>query len=50
MNKEKDLEYHIMQHKFYQNRCFVLEEEIEYLKERYNEIAQQDFQIKKGDE
>ena len=28
MNKKeliKDLEYHIMQHKFYQNRCFVLE-------------------------
>jgi hypothetical protein len=48
MNKKeliKDLEYHIMQHKFYKNRCFVLEGELEHVKERYNEIAQQDFQI-----
>ena len=42
---KKDLEYHIMQHKYYQNRCFELEERLEYVKERHNEICQEDFII-----
>ena len=41
----KDLEYHIMQHKYYQNKCIILEERVEYLKERHNEICQEDFII-----
>ena len=41
----KDLEYHIMQHKYYQNKCIRLEERVEYLKERHNEICQEDFII-----
>ena len=42
---KKDLEYHIKQHKYYQNRCFELEERLEYVKERHNEICQEDFII-----
>ena len=42
---KKDLEYHIAQHKYYQNRCFELEERLEYVKERHNEICQEDFII-----
>ena len=41
----KDLEYHIMQHKYYQNKCIILEERLEYVKERHNEICQEDFII-----
>ena len=42
---KKDLEYHIKQHKYYQNRCFELEERLKYVKERHNEICQEDFII-----
>ena len=42
---KNDLEYHIKQHKYYQNRCFELEERLEYVKERHNEICQEDFII-----
>ena len=41
----KDLEYHIMQHKYYQNKCMILEERLDYVKERHNEICQEDFII-----
>ena len=42
---KNDLEYHIKQHKYYQNRCFELEERLKYVKERHNEICQEDFII-----
>ncbi len=36
----KDLEYHIMQHKFYQNRCIILEERLEYVEERLEYVKE----------